>query len=316
VIDYRDIGGGTDLTSEVSPNGMVPAGAVADPAKPGQGVNVVSQPGERAGGVWYSYNEQGEAFWATFLGEVSGNILETSLLGFSGPPLNQPWNPADVVPTVLGMVTITINSPASITFEYAINGNTGVLNLVPFAVEIEEEDSDTDGIADDEDNCPSVANADQTDSDGDGVGDTCVDVQADVDADGIGDNADNCPATANADQLDRDEDGIGNDCDTCPDDAGNDVDEDGFCGNVDACPESDRSENVVIDGCATGVGNPVLTDGCSVTDKINECAADAGNHGNFVSCVAHLTNDLKKDGLISGSDKGAIQSCAAQSSIP
>jgi hypothetical protein len=32
--------------------------------------------------------------------------------------------------------------------------------------------------------------------------------------------------------------------------------------------------------------------------------------------VAHLTNDLKKDGFISGREKGAIQSCAAQADIP
>jgi hypothetical protein len=34
-------------------------------------------------------------------------------------------------------------------------------------------DSDTDGVPDGIDNCPAVANQDQTDTDGDGVGDTC-----------------------------------------------------------------------------------------------------------------------------------------------
>ena len=40
---------------------------------------------------------------------------------------------------------------------------------------------------------------------------------------------------------------------------------------------------------------------------------DANNHRNFVSCVAHLTSECKKNGLLSGNDEGAIQWCAAKS---
>ena len=42
-------------------------------------------------------------------------------------------------------------------------------------------------------------------------------------------------------------------------------------------------------------------------------AAASTNHGSFVSGIAHLTNEWKADGLISGRDKGAIQSAAARS---
>jgi hypothetical protein len=35
-----------------------------------------------------------------------------------------------------------------------------------------------------------------------------------------------------------------------------------------------------------------------------------------VSCVAHLTNDLRKSGVINDQGKGAIQSCAGQARIP
>ncbi|MFC2172021.1 hypothetical protein ACFLU6_05240 [Acidobacteriota bacterium] len=42
----------------------------------------------------------------------------------------------------------------------------------------------------------------------------------------------------------------------------------------------------------------------------------ADNHGQFVSCTSHVTNDLKKQDYITGADKGAIQSCAAQADIP
>ncbi len=61
-------------------------------------------------------------------------------------------------------------------------------------------------------------------------------VCVDSDLDGIRNDVDNCPTVANANQADRDKDGIGDACDTCPDDAGNDVDGDGLCAAVDPCP--------------------------------------------------------------------------------
>lgn len=56
--------------------------------------------------------------------------------------------------------------------------------------------------------------------------------------------------------------------------------------------------------------------GMLISKWINQCADDAKNHGKFVSCVSSLTNALKKDAIISGKDKGAIVSCAAQADIP
>jgi hypothetical protein len=73
---------------------------------------------------------------------------------------------------------------------------------------------------------------------------------------------------------------------------------------------------VVIDGCDSEVANILLPTGCSLSDEIAMCAANAENHGKFVSCVSHMTNDLKKDGIITGKEKSAIQSCAAQANIP
>ena len=85
--------------------------------------------------------------------------------------------------------------------------------------------SDTDGIIDDDDNCPLVNNADQADLDGDDKGDAC---DRDDDGDDLDDGFDNCPLTYNPsepydvngdgivnwrDQLDRDRDGIGSACD-------------------------------------------------------------------------------------------------------
>jgi hypothetical protein len=63
----------------------------------------------------------------------------------------------------------------------------------------------------------------------------------------------------------------------------------------------------------------ILPTGCSLTESISEdlleCADGARNHGKYVSCVAKLTNALKKQKFITGAQKGQIQSCAAQTDI-
>ena len=68
-----------------------------------------------------------------------------------------------------------------------------------FTTEGAVEDSDGDGVPNDEDNCPTVPNSDQIDTDSDDVGNAC----------------DNCPDVANSDQTDNDSDDVGNACDNC-----------------------------------------------------------------------------------------------------
>jgi len=76
------------------------------------------------------------------------------------------------------------------------------------------------------------------------------------------------------------------------------------------------SDFVVIDGCETDVPNQLVDNHHTISDLILQCAAGVRNHGQFVSCVAHLTNGLKKAKMISGKDKGAIMRCAGQAAIP
>jgi len=99
-------------------------------------------------------------------------------------------------------------------------------------------------------------------------------------------------------------------------DAPADGDGDGVPDDIDACPSSDLSPNVVIDGCDSGVTNHLLIDGCTISDLVDQCAQNAAHHGEFVSCVANLTNELIASGIIRRSEKGQIQSCAGQANLP
>ncbi len=116
-------------------------------------------------------------------------------------------------------------------------------------------DSDGDGVADEIDNCPNTANADQTDSDGDGIGDACDNDPVDSDGDGVADDVDNCPNTANADQTDSDGDGVGDACDNDPVDS----DGDGVADDVDNCPNTANADQADSDG--DGVGDACDSDG-------------------------------------------------------
>lgn len=66
----------------------------------------------------------------------------------------------------------------------------------------------------------------------------------------------------------------------------------------------------------TGIENKTLEDGETINQKIQKCKETARNHGDFVSCMAHLTNYLMKNGYITNKEKGIIMSIAAQADIP
>ena len=91
-----------------------------------------------------------------------------------------------------------------------------------------------------------------------------------------------------------------------------DFDGDGVPDDEDLCRASDLSATVVIDGCATDVPNTLFRGGCTISDAIGGCAADAKSHSQFVGCVSSLAETLQDAGVLTGQQHGAIQRCAAQ----
>jgi hypothetical protein len=169
---------------------------------------------------------------------------------------------------------------------------------------------DGDGVANNADNCPNVANSNQADLDADGLGDSCdpdddndgvmdandlcpntpagAQVNAagcpDSDGDGVADANDDCPSTANADQADFDHDGLGDACD--PDD-----DNDGVADANDLCPNTPAGTQVNATGCpdADGDGVADANDNCPGTANADQADFDHDGLGN--ACDPDDDND-------------------------
>ena len=170
---------------------------------------------------------------------------------------------------VVGNVTITVNTipdpdyvewvPTPPWYDAEVGAHEITIHQLPG-------DADSDGITDDQDNCPDTPNGpnigsctkgtfgqsctnnrecgicgfcskNQEDSDQDGPGDVC---DPDNDNDGISNVSDNCPFVDNPGQEDvLDGDGVGDICDNCPNDA-NSNQADWDCDDIgDVCEDSD-----------------------------------------------------------------------------
>ena len=173
------------------------------------------------------------------------------------------------------------------------------------------EDTDEDGVADNEDNCVDQANPSQKDGDGDGKGDDCDRTPAgDADDDDVGDGEDNCVNESNPNQRDTDGDGKGDACDNTPT---GDVDDDGVDNADDNCvdesnpAQKDTDGDGVGDECdATPTGDK---DDDGVDNKDDNCASrsnpeqtDSDGDGKGDACDSTPTGDEDGDGVDNADD--------------
>ncbi|WP_339676352.1 thrombospondin type 3 repeat-containing protein [uncultured Zhongshania sp.] len=190
------------------------------------------------------------------------------------------------------------------------------------------QDADSDGIADDVDNCPMNSNAGQADADLDGLGDAC---DVDADNDGVANASDNCPSVANANQLDTDGDLIGDACDPedNSDDGGNngggeptDTDEDGIADASDNCPavanagQADADSDGLGDVCDNDADNDGINNG------LDNCPADANASQHDVDsdgigdvCDPQDDRDTDGDGVIDSVDNCPMTANADQQDL-
>jgi hypothetical protein len=148
-------------------------------------------------------------------------------------------------------------------------------------------DSDTDGVPDESDNCPTISNPNQEDSDADGRGNAC----------------DNCPSICNSQQLDADGDGAGDVCDSTPGCggcnqplceqacAGPDSDGDSIPDASDNCPTVPNPGQEDTDG--DGVGN--ACDNCPTVSNANQTDTDSDGFGNACDNCPSTCNSQQQD---------------------
>ncbi len=121
-------------------------------------------------------------------------------------PVTDTWSTMDPMPTARAYpVSAVINGQLYVAGGFDLVGGVpvGVSTLEVFTPPSPVVDTDSDGIPDAEDNCPSIYNPDQADFDSDGLGDVC---DPDDDNDGVLDVDDSCPFE-DATGFDADSDG-------------------------------------------------------------------------------------------------------------
>jgi len=185
--------------------------------------------------------------------------------------------------------------------DWTIAANAGSYTVRDLKIYVSIGDTDNDGVLDDVDNCPRVANANQADGDADGIGDAC---DSDLDNDGVLNTSDNCPLLANTDQANNDLDAFGDACDA-------DDDNDSVLDGSDNCPFAANTTQANADGDTQGDvcdgdddndGVSDATDNCPFAPNLEQTDTDGDAQGDACD------TDDDNDGVVDGNDNCPVTS--------
>jgi subtilisin family serine protease len=226
-------------------------GLIGSTSVTGSNIGTTGEPGEpsHAGvsvpisSVWWSWEAPSEGAVTI---STDNSDFDTTLAAYTG----------DSIATLVEIASnddftgltsqVSFDASPGVAYAIAVDGYGVSEGSIELAVFHGPDDFDGDGVPDSSDNCPNVANADQSDIDSDLLGDVC---DPDDDNDRVPDARDAFPSDP-SESVDTDNDGIGNNADT-------DDDNDGIPDEQDAFP-LDPSE--YLDSDNDGIGDNADTD--------------------------------------------------------
>jgi len=191
------------------------------------------------------------------------------------------------------------NTDLGDTYQYADDydedGIEDDFDNCPFVANRDQADADGDKAGDACDNCPSAANTDQSDLDGDKQGDAC---DTDMDGDNVENTADNCPKVRNPGQGNVDRDGLGDVCDP-------DIDGDGVENTLDNCPMIANPEQLSTFPGSQGNACNFDLDQDSVQDFADNCPSTSNpdqKDSDKDAIGDACDSDVDNDGILNEND--------------